>query len=218
MSKYFRKTEFGSSFYISSWESKGLSNENISSITGFRYPQLIYDNSRTKVSFYGNVLKQNETAFCGPLVNIYISYRLSAKTNNSNIVLENCLFGAMSITKDDDPDKYKYSGYGIGFDSKGSYTHPDGGYGKNVIIFGADMSNSKHANNKAKNVLVFGRGFVQKIDDTTIYAEQIYSPNFTVDNKTFCLSLHYNSDNSYLFVNGKMVIKFKANAQYFEAT
>ena len=39
----------------------------------------------------------------------------------------------------------------------------------------------------------------------------MYSPNFTVDNKIFCLILHYNGDNSYLFVNGKEVTKFKAN-------
>ena len=38
----------------------------------------------------------------------------------------------------------------------------------------------------------------------------MYSPNFTVYNKTFCLSLHYNSNNSYSFVNGKEVTKFKA--------
>ena len=38
----------------------------------------------------------------------------------------------------------------------------------------------------------------------------MYSPNFTVENKIFCLSLHYNNDNSYLFVNGKVVTKFKA--------
>ena len=67
-----------------------------------------------------------------------------------------------------DPDKYKYSGgIGIGFDSKGQYTHPDEGYDKN-IIFGADMTNSKHANNKTKDVLVLGRYLVQKINDTTI--------------------------------------------------
>ena len=46
----------------------------------------------------------------------------------------------------------------------------------------------------------------------------MYSPIFTVDSKTFCLSLHYNGDNSYLFVNGKEVIKFKAKAEDFEAT
>ena len=37
----------------------------------------------------------------------------------------------------------------------------------------------------------------------------MYSTNFSVDNKTFCLSLHYNGDNSYLFVNGKEIINFK---------
>ena len=73
------------------------------------------------------------------------------------------------------------------------------------------MNNSRHANNKIKDVLVLGRGIIQKIDDTTIYAEKMYSPNFTIANKTFCLSLHYNGDdNNYLFVNGKEVIKFKA--------
>ena len=49
------------------------------------------------------------------------------------------------------------------------------------------------------------------MNDATIYAEKMCSPNFTVDNKIFCLSLHYNYDNSYLFVNGKEVTKFKAN-------
>ena len=55
-----------------------------------------------------------------------------------------------------------------------------------------------------------GRGFIQKINDTAIYAEKIYSPNFSKENKVFVLSLHYNSENSYLFVNVKEVIKFKA--------
>ena len=51
---------------------------------------------------------------------------------------------------------------------------------------------------------------MQNINDTTIYPERMYSPNFTVDNKIFCLSLYYDGDNSYLFVNGKEVTKFKA--------
>ena len=46
-----------------------------------------------------------------------------------------------------------------------------------------------------------------------MYAEKMYSPNFTIANKTFCLSLHYNGDDSYLFVNGKKAIKFKAKHQ-----
>ena len=62
------------------------------------------------------------------------------------------------------------------------------------------MSYSKYTNNKTKNILVLGYGLIQKIDDTTIYAEKMYSPNLSVENKTFCQSLDYNGDNSYLFV------------------
>ena len=72
------------------------------------------------------------------------------------------------------------------------------------------MSSSVHANNKTRNILVLGKNFMQGIDNTTIYSEKMYSINFTVSNKTFCLSLHYNGDYSYLFVNGKEIIKFKA--------
>ena len=114
------------------------------------------------------------------------------------------------MTKNADTDKYKYQSHGIGFDLSGIFSHPDGGNGKSVIILGVDMTNAKHGNNKTKEVLVLGHGVIQKIDDATIYAEKMYSPNFTVANKTFCLSLHYNGDDSYLFVNG---IKFKAKKQ-----
>ena len=55
-----------------------------------------------------------------------------------------------------------------------------------------------------------GDFMVQGINDTTLYAEKIYSQNFTAANKKFLLSLHYNGDNSYLFVNGKQELKFKA--------
>ena len=54
-----------------------------------------------------------------------------------------------------------------------------------------------------------GKGPVQGIDDTTLYAEKVYSQNFTQSNKKFVLSFHYNDDNSYLFVNGKQELKFK---------
>ena len=72
------------------------------------------------------------------------------------------------------------------------------------------MSSSMHTNNKTRNILVLGRGFIQGIDDTTIYAEKVYSINFSETVVRFCLRLHYNGDNSYLFVNGKEMIKFKA--------
>ena len=72
------------------------------------------------------------------------------------------------------------------------------------------MSSSVHANNNTKNILVLGKDFVQGLNNTNIYAEKLYSINFTENNKTFCLSLHYNGANSYLFVNGTEIHKFKA--------
>ena len=55
-------------------------------------------------------------------------------------------------------DKYGYSGYGIGFDRKSSFSFPDGGFGQNVLIFGADMSSSVHVDNKKKDILVIAKG------------------------------------------------------------
>ena len=95
-----------------------------------------------------------------PILNIYNVYKSIPDTKDFSITLENCLFGAVRLTKNADIDKYKYSGYGIGFDSKGSFSQPRGGYGRNVIIFGADMSSSAHANNKARSILVLGKGFI----------------------------------------------------------
>ena len=72
------------------------------------------------------------------------------------------------------------------------------------------MSSSTHSNNRIRNILVLGKDFIQGIDGTTIYVEKMYSINSSADETRLCLSLHYNGDNSYLFVNGKEIIKFKA--------
>ena len=72
--------------------------------------------------------------------------------------MENCLFGAVTLTKHVNIDKYGYSGYGIGFDRKESFSFPSGGYGQNVIIFGVDMSSSIHIDNKKQDILILGRG------------------------------------------------------------
>ena len=71
------------------------------------------------------------------------------------------------------------------------------------------MSFSKHANNKANNIYVMGKDYIQKINDTTIYAEKMFYRNFTDPGHKFILSLHYNGDDS-LFVNGREELKFKA--------
>ena len=80
------------------------------------------------------------------------------------------------------------------------------GFGKNIIILGADMSSSVHADYRTKS----GNFFVQGLDNIAIYAEKLYSINFTKTNTKFCLNLHYNGANNYLFVNGIEIHKFKA--------
>ena len=51
--------------------------------------------------------------------------------------------------------------------------------GKNVIIFGADMSSSVDINNKRKDILILGEGSTQGLDDTTLTAETQYQINFS---------------------------------------
>ena len=72
------------------------------------------------------------------------------------------------------------------------------------------MSFSIHATNRANNIYVMGDGLTQGIHDTTLYVEKIYWRNFTDPGKKFVISLHYNGDKSYFFVNGRQELKFKA--------
>ena len=104
----------------------------------------------------------------------------------------------MKLTKNADIEKYKYSGYGTGFDRHGLFSHPSGGTGRNVIIFGVDMSSSTKINNRRKDILILGRGSTQGLEHT-LSAEKMYSINFTESNKNFCLSLHYDGSEIYKF-------------------
>ena len=101
------------------------------------------------------------------MVNIYIVYELGASSSNDNDpTLKNCLFGAAMLTRNADIDKYSYSGYGIGFDRRSSFSFPGGGFGQNVLIFGVDMSFSSHIDNKKKDILVLGKGPTQGLEHT----------------------------------------------------
>ena len=82
--------------------------------------------------------------------------------------------------------------------------------GKNVIIFGADISSSVHIHNKGKDILILGEESTQVSDDTTLTAEANYPINFTQLRKRFVLSLHYNESNSFLFGNAAKICQFKA--------
>ena len=132
----------------------------------------------------------------------YIVYELGASSSsNSDPTLKSCLFGAVTLTEKSDIEKFKYSGFGIGFDKRSIFSFPVGGFGQNVLIFGAGMNSSPHIDNKGKGILVLGKGPSQGLE-STLTQEKTYSINFTLTKKKFCLSLHYNGGNSYLFVNG----------------
>ena len=147
-------------------------------------------------------------------INTYCVYKLDpiSFSRDNTFTVQNALFGAMQITKNADTSKYKYKGYGICFDEGGMFSIGNINNGRNVLIFGVHESSLVHTNNKANNIFIMGDGFVQGINDMTLYAEKIYSQNFTQPNKKFVLSLHYNDNDSYLFVNGKQELKFKAKS------
>ena len=149
----------------------------------------------------GDCLKQEKFLFDhGKIVNIYIVYDTNKNFSSSNYpTLENCLFGAVKLTKHIDFDLYKYSRYGIGLDRKGFFSIGDE-FSTSVIIFGVDMSSFSHTDDKKKDVLTLGKGSTQALEHT-LPAEKLYSINFTKHNTKFCLCLHYNGGNSYLFVS-----------------
>ena len=188
---------------------------------------ILKNDERLYVYLQGNHFQQhsvltsnNDHILDTNVVNIYIAYKLDplASTRDKSFTIQNALFGAMQITKSaTDSDKNNYKGYGICFDERSEFGHTitEGGHvhttdARNVLIFGADISFSVHATNRANHIYLMGTGLTQSINDTTIYAEKNFYKNFTDFGKKFVLSLHYNGDNSYLFVNGRQELKFKA--------
>ena len=210
---------------ISMWNSTGIFNySNDSDMRAIENSKIklpvLKNNGRMYVSLTGNYFEQNKviTPNNNNVINIYCVYELRSVSPPLIIQFtsKDALFGAITITKNTDTSKYKYKGCGICFDKRKTFTHTrkEGNINhtttaRNAIIFGADMSFSKHVNNKANNIYVMGKDHVEKINDTTIYAEKMFYRNFTEPGKKFVLSLHYNGDNSYLFVNGKEELKFK---------
>ena len=123
MYKYFKK--IGNTDHISSWESKGLSDEII------------------KLPTASNNILVPKLKHTGKRMYLTLNY-------NENITLENCFFGVANSTKSADINKHKYFGYGIGFDGHGTFSFPSSGFGQNVIIFGVDISSSVHTYYKNK--------------------------------------------------------------------
>ena len=164
INKYFKIN--ANTDYVSSWKSKGLSAQSIKPPTtsdNSLTPSLSYYRSKTRVKFTGSSLKEPKISYThGKVLNIYIVYELGASSSHNNDpALKNCLFGAVTLTKNADIDKYGYSGYGIGFDRRSSFSFPGNRFGQNVLLFGVDMSFSSHINNKKKDILVLGKGPTQ---------------------------------------------------------
>ena len=213
------------SYGILEWKPKNIydpSSKNVFySIQNIKFiaPNIKNDGKGLHVFFNGgNYFQQDIIAIPNNVINIYCVYELDPidVSRNNVFTIQNALFGDIEITKNANTSKYKYKGYGIFLDESEEFTHvrKEGNFNhttlaRNVIIFGADMIFSKHANNKANNVYVMGKDYIQKINDTTIYVEKMFYRNFTDPGKKFILSLHYNGDNSYLFVNVREELKFK---------
>ena len=160
-----------------------MSNESItppSAPNNFLNPSLNYLDTKIRIKFSGSCLKQDKITYTREkIVDIYIVYEINKKDNTiiSNPTLQNCLFDAITLTKNVTIDRYGNSGYGIGFDRKGSFLYSGGRYGQNVLISGVDMSFSAHIDNKKKDILVLGWGPTQGLEHT-LTAEKMYSINF----------------------------------------
>ena len=121
-----------------------MSDEKINSIKASNHsiiPNLDYYGTKTRVEFSGSYLKQDKITFNhGKVVTIYIVYEVNNSINISDHpTLEHCLFVSVTLAKNANIDKYKYSGYKTGFDRKGSYSIGNE-VGRNMMIFGVDMS------------------------------------------------------------------------------
>ena len=132
------------------------------------------------------------------VINIYIVYKLDpiASSRDTTFTIQNALFGAMQITKNADNSKNNCKGYGICFDERREFCHTitEDGFthttdARNVLNFGADMSFSVHATNRAHNIYVMGTGLTQGIHDTTLYPEKNFYRNFTDFGKKFMVMI-----------------------------
>ena len=215
---------------ISTWKSTGiLSHINDSNRIAVKNASGDLPEAKIDGELYiylsGNYFQQNNriittinSVISIPSVNIYVVYKLDpiASSRYTTFTIQNALFGAMQITKNADTSKYDYKGYGICFDEGTQFGHTinEGGFAhttnaRNVLIFGAYMSFSVHKTNRANHIYVMGDGIAQSIHNTTLHAKKNFYRNFTDPGKKFMVSLHYNGNNSYLFVNGRQELKFK---------
>ena len=108
--------------------------------------------------------------------NICVFYEIDLWSNiqGAGFALGNSLFGAVKLIKNADPDKYRYSCYGIRFDAPGFFSSLHGsGFSKNIIKFCADMNSLVHTDKK-KDIFILSKGPTDGLDDTTLTAKKEY--------------------------------------------
>ena len=165
------------------------SSENIAKSDSNFAPNFVDHHSLPDINFTGHCLIKNNIFITKKVLNLYISYTLRPQLRhfNTGFPLSNCLFWCVKLTKNTDLDIYRYTGYGIRFDSRGEYSLPEGSVGKNVITFGADTSLSVHTDNKANDILILNKGPTQGFDGTAFTTEALYPINFTQSGKKIAL-------------------------------
>ena len=156
----------------------------------------------TYLNFRKDVLAQEKNSYTHDhIVNLYIILSMPYITYKSGPdTIGQCLFGAT------DYNKKKWSGYGFAFGKQHYLPKDSGKNANNLIILGADFSDSSGEETKKNNILILGKGSVQ-INNTTIQTKSDLKTNFTLTPK-FILSVRYNGDDSYLFVNNIQEYKF----------
>ena len=120
---------------IESWKSNGILEESIEYITksDSNFARAFVDHHLLPdTTFNRHFLTKNNISIPKKVINLYISYTLGQHLRNLNtdFTLGNCSFGSLKLTKNADQDKYKYTGYGIGFDSHSEFLFTDGSYEK----------------------------------------------------------------------------------------
>ena len=186
---------------ISTWESTGIFNYsgdfNMKAVgdASEDLPEIKND-GRMYVYLSGNHFQQNKVIILNNdnVINIYCVYEIEtiSSSRDTSFTIQNALFGSIQITKN-------------AIDNSKNDTN-----GRNVLIFGVEMSFSVHATNRANSIYVMGNGLTQGIHSTTLYVEKNYWRSFTDPGKKFIISLHDDGDESYFFVNGRNELKFKA--------
>ena len=127
------------------------------------------------IKFDKDPLAVEQNNYLIKFVNVCIDYDLVIWSKNltSNFRFKNCLFRPTSVVKTSDKENYIYSGYGITFGSAGSWSFEDN-FARNVIIFGADNSSSRHSDNCKNNFLILGQGPTYGINENFGLLEEMF--------------------------------------------